>query len=351
MFSNLKDVYTNTKDNLADGLRKIGTLMMLGTGGDMEKGTLDAAEMFYNPEAYDILSFEDEWENRGKIGYFIPAYVALNEFKNKQGYSDIPAAKAKLQKARDRAKSSSGGSETLNKEIQYRPWVPSEMFLSKAANVFPTAEIRARLSEVQNNNIYERLEKKVDLYFDSKSTEYNGVNYNINLDGVAINKFPWNSDDVQGVPVIYELPHLVDGRVLPNSYVIGCDHFKENNNTGSSLASIYVMKTSKYPSIVGYDEIVATYLGRPYMGASEVTELLYKFSLFYGNAKVYFENTAGAGDIKAYFERMKRLDLLAAQPVTVFNKKAAYNTNPSVIYGYPMSNEKIKWEAIKYVRN
>lgn len=190
MFSGLKAVYTDTKDNLADGLRKIGTLMMLGTGGDMEKGTLDAAEMFYNPEAYDILPFHDEWENRGKIGYFIPAYIALNEYKDERGYSDIPAAKAKLQKARDKAKSSSGGSDALNKEIQYRPWVPSEMFLSKEANVFPTTELRKRLSDVQAHNIYQKLEKKVSLYFDPKSKEYNGINYTMNLEGTAISNFP-----------------------------------------------------------------------------------------------------------------------------------------------------------------
>lgn len=189
MFSNLKEVYTNTKDNLSIGLRKTGTLMMLGTGGDMEKGTLDAADMFYNPEAYDILPFNDEWENRGTIAYFIPAYIALNEFKDEKGYSDIDAAKAKLQKARDRAKTSSGGSEALNKEIQYRPWVPSEMFLSKSANVFPVTELRNRLSEVQSYNIYQLLEKKVELFFDHKS-EFNGINYAMNLDATAISKFP-----------------------------------------------------------------------------------------------------------------------------------------------------------------
>lgn len=152
--------------------------------------------------------------------------------------------------------------------------------------------------------------------------------------------------------VLYELPYLHNGTIPQGAYIIGCDHFKENTAGGNSLAAIYVMKTSKYPSLLGYDEIVASYLGRPYMGASEVTEILYKLSLFYGNAKIYFENTAGAGDIKSYFERMKRLDLLASQPVTVFNKKASYDTNQShVIYGYPMSNDKIKWEAIKYVRN
>jgi hypothetical protein len=59
MFSNLKQVYTNTVDNLRNGLRKTGMLMMIGTGGDMEKGTIDAAEMFYEPNRYDILTFED----------------------------------------------------------------------------------------------------------------------------------------------------------------------------------------------------------------------------------------------------------------------------------------------------
>lgn len=57
--SNLQDIFTNTKDNLREGLRKTGTLMMLGTGGDMESGTLDASTMMYEPEAYDLLAYED----------------------------------------------------------------------------------------------------------------------------------------------------------------------------------------------------------------------------------------------------------------------------------------------------
>ena len=67
---------------------------------------------------------------------------------------------------------------------------------------------------------------------------------------------------------------------------------------------------------------------------------LYKLSLFYGNAKIYFENAVG--NVKDYFEKIKRLDLLARQPVNVLNRKASFNTTESVVYGYPMSNEKIK---------
>lgn len=183
------DIYTNTKDNLRSGLRKTGTLMMLGTGGDMESGTLDASRMFYEPEAHDILAFEDTWENKGRIGFFIPAYLALNEYKDEQGFSRIEEARTALLKKRQKAKTGSGGSEVLNKEIQYRPIVPSEMFLSKSANIFPVTEARRRLSELQTNNLSELLEKKVNLFFDPASP-YNGVNYEIDFNLNPINRFP-----------------------------------------------------------------------------------------------------------------------------------------------------------------
>jgi hypothetical protein len=347
--SNLQDIFTNTKDNLRNGLRKTGTLMMLGTGGDMESGTLDASTMMYEPEAYDLVSFEDTWENKGNIGLFVPAYLALNEYKDEQGFSKIEEAKSALLKARQRAKTSaSGGSEVLNKEIQYRPIVPSEMFLTKSANIFPVTEARRRLSELQTNNLSELLEKKINLFFDPKSP-YNGVNYEIDFKLNPINKFPWTSDEVEGAIIMYELPYL-EGNVVPqDAYIIGCDPFRDNTGMGSSFAAIYVMKTNKYPSTVGHNEIVATYVGRPYQGVNAINEMLYKLSLFYGNAKIYFENAVG--NVKDYFEKIKRLDLLAKQPVNVLNRKASFNTTESVIYGYPMSNDKIKWEALQYVRS
>lgn len=100
------------------------------------------------------------------------------------------------------------------------------------------------------------------------------------------------------------------------------------------------MKSTKYPTTVGHDEIVATYVGRPYMGMQEICELLHKLSMFYGNAQIYFENAVG--NIKDYFDKHKRLDLLASAPTAVLNRKASFNTGPSVVYGYPMSNDKVK---------
>lgn len=346
LVDNLEEIYGNTVDNLKDGNRKTGMLMMLGTGGDMEKGTIPSSKMFYEPEKYSILPFDDVWENAAKkIAYFIPAYLSLNEFKDKQGNTDIDKAKASLINNRLKLRNSSGGSDALNKEIQYKPLVPSEIFLSKSANVFPIAELRSRLSTIQAQNLYEYAEKKVDLIFDH-TVKY-GVTYKINNNNEAISHFPYDGDNREGTVVIYEFP-IYDNDIVPEQlYIIGCDPFKDDTNEGGSLASIYVMKTHRHP-LHGHNQIVASYIGRPYLGKNQVNEILYKLSMFYGNAKIYFENNVG--NVKDYFEKIKRLDLLASQPVTVFNRKASFNTGPVLTYGYQMSNDKVKWEAIQYLR-
>ena len=345
MFSNLEEVYFNTKDNLRDGMRKIGSLVMLGTGGDMEKGTQDAYKMFYEPEAYEILPFKDEWENKGAIGFFIPAYLALNQFKDEWNYSDEERAKATLMKTREKIRTGSN-STTLNKEMQYRPIMPSEMFINRSANIFPAPELRNRLTQIDKE--MEEGAKNVVLYFDPNNTENNGVNYSIDLKANPVNDFPYKGEELESNVVVYEFPHIQNGKVPQGMYIIGCDPFKEDI-TGSSLAAIYVMKTSRYPTL-GFNEIVAQYVGRPYLGKNAVNEILLKLSMFYGDALIYFENSVG--NIKDYFEKVKRLDLLAPTPITVFNKKASYATNTDrVSYGYPMSNQKIKWDSVQYLRS
>jgi hypothetical protein len=213
------------------------------------------------------------------------------------------------------------------------------MFLTKAANIFPVMELRRRLSELQTDNLSENMETPIELFFDPES-HYNGVSYRVNLNGTPINKFPWKEDNVEGAIIMYEAPYMIEGSVPEGAYIIGCDPFRDNTGMGESFASIYVIKTSKFASTVGANEIVACYIGRPYLGVNAINEHLHKLSLFYGNAKIYFENAVG--NVKDYFEKIKRLDLLARQPVNVLNRKASFDSRESLIYGYPMSNDKIK---------
>lgn len=349
IFSALKDVYVNTKDNLRDGLRKIGTLLMGGTGGNIAEATMDVQEMFYNPESYDIVCMEDRWEHKGLVGTFIPAYMALNRYKDHKGNTKEAEAIKDIDSKRQQALKGSGGSEAYNKEIQYRPIKPSEMFLSKSANVFPTAELRNRLSKVEDDSLHLKLGTKVYLYNDPESI-FNGVNYKIDPTLPEVRAWPHKGDDMEGCLVVYEFPYISkEGTIPKNAYVIGYDPIKDNVYQGSSFACFHVMKTSLYPTTVGSEEIVATYFGRPYEGVSAVNELIYKTSLFYGNALICYENAVG--NTKDYFEKVRRLDLLMQAPTTVLNRKASHLTRETnIVYGYPMSNDKVKWEALQYVR-
>ena len=99
MFSNLKASHEASVECMKNGAYKFGSCMYLGTGGDMEGGgTVDARDMFYNPDVYDMIAFKDDWENKGKISYFVPAYRGLNQFKDKNGNTQVAHAKDYLEK-------------------------------------------------------------------------------------------------------------------------------------------------------------------------------------------------------------------------------------------------------------
>lgn len=139
-----------------------------------------------------------------------------------------------------------------------------------------------------------------------------------------------------------------NGKIPEDLYIIGHDPFAEDSAQGESLASVYVIKTKEHWDKYGHDEIVASYIGRPYRGRDAVNEILLKLSMFYGNAKIYFENVRG--NVKEYFEKAGRLDLLARSPRTVFTTKSSSELRPSG-YGVPMANRKMKLDGISYLRD
>lgn len=350
MFDNLKSAYENSVDVMKDGSYKFGSAMFLGTGGDMERGTLDAYYMFYHPQEYDLLEFEDVWEYKGKISYFVPAYYGDNKFKDSNGNTNVEAALKYEKEQRKKLAGDKGASSTLDSYIVYHPLVPSEIFLVRNMNVFPVAELKRRREELDKNNVVSLLEKRVQLYYDPKGF-YNGVSYSIDVNNELkpIREFPYNGKDREGCTVIYEFPIIDEktGEVPQGMYIIGHDPYATDDPSGPSLASIYVLKTRKHKYKYGHDEVVAEYVGRPFKGRRVVNDILLKLSLMYGNAKVYFENVRG--NVKEYFEKHKKLHLLATQPTTVFSNKAS-TTQPGAekVYGYPMSDRKNKVDALLY---
>ena len=355
-FNNLREAYAASVDTRQVSGVKVGSFFFTGTGGDLGgSGGLDAQYMFYHPNEFDLLTFKDTYENQGYIATFLPAWFTNESFKDDNGWLiSVDEAKDYYIKQRQKLMGSGGDSLTLDNFIVYHPIVPSEVFLAQKGAYLPTTEIQNRITKVRAEHIDETLAKRVELYFDPESDT--GVSYKLDTEKKLqpVNEFPWNKDNREGCVVLYELPIFDEkGKIPEDLYIIGHDPYRSDNPDGSSLASIYVLKTKKYFSKYGHDEIVAQYVGRPYQGRKIVNEILLKLSMFYGNARIYFENNVG--NVKEYFEKRGRLDLLAKKPHTILSKKASLSVkdpySPSVEYGYSISNDKTKLEAINYIRD
>lgn len=203
----LKSLKTNQINNLPNlrfetikSIKEIGIKQVFNLTADktntyisnniITHNTVAAYEMFYNPEKYDLLEFEDIWEMKGKISYFVPAYLGFRENKDSQGKTDIKTSIITIESERKKLRASKGSMKRLEEEIQNRPVKPSEMFLSRSGNWFPIVELKDRLSHLESTDVDNTLEKKVDLVFDSKSPY--GVSYKLDLGNNlrAVNKFP-----------------------------------------------------------------------------------------------------------------------------------------------------------------
>lgn len=355
VFGNLDESYKPLIDTQKDGAWKFGYTEFIGTGAvNMGGGaTLAAMNLFYNPEHYECLAFEDDFEFKGKIGLFMPAYLAMNEYKDSNGKTDIKKAKEFILKERKRLRDIKATSR-LESYIVNRPIAPSEMFLLNKGSFFPTTELQNRLTEIQAGSLLAKTQKIVELYYSPK-TKY-GVDYKIDTSGVLkpINTFPSKEENLEGAVVLYDLPvEDKEGNIPKGLYVIGVDPKRTDSQSGS-LATVFVLKTNKYLSKYGPSEIVAVYRGAPFYGRNATNEIILKLSMLYGNAKVMFENNVG--NVREYFERRGKLHLLHESPKALFNKKnssiSMMNSDPlKVEYGFTTTDRRTKLEGIGYIND
>jgi len=351
MFSNLVATQEADVETMKTGTRKFGSCVYLGTGGDMDKGTIDALKMFYDPFTYNLLAFEDVWEGKGKIAYFSPATHGKPQYKDEYGNTREEYALQQELAVRDKIKRGKNAATALDAYLQYNPIVPSEMFLVKKGNILPVAEAMETLAKLERDNRFQYNETVVELYFNADHPR--GVDYIVDIDKKMKPMTDWPlkpNSDREGAVIIYEFPIEINGRVPKDLYILSHDPFK-NDEDGGSLASIYVLKNKKYFGTLGHDEIVAEYIGRPEGGRRVVNEILEKLWMFYGSPPrgIFFENAVG--NTKEYFEKKHKLIALASQPETILSKTEAFTKGGNLIYGYPMSNDKIKAESEIYLRD
>lgn len=357
LFENLKTAYTISEPLWKDGDRMIGIPIIFGTGGDMSSATQDFADMFYNPAQYGLADYENIYEKtdiNGRCGWFVdemwfrPSKISIeNTVYNgvdKQGNAIRWAAEWSLDLERTMKKGSD--KKAYDGLITQKCKTPSEAFLVTQGNIFPTAELYARLSKLKSDNNYKYLGQAGELI------ESEGVvmwHPDLNNKKIILDSFPTKStQDTNGSIVIYEHPILINGDIPDDLYIIGHDPWGIDSDGGKSLGSTYVIKSKKYAlQGYGHDEIVAEYTARPDPGGMDEYNYNLEKLARYFNAKINFENDRG--DVKKYFQKKHLLHMLCPPPFAVIKRDIPDSNMAGRKYGYSMGNDKIKQIGEQYL--
>jgi hypothetical protein len=340
-FPNLRASFKATEPSLRAGSYTTGQIIIFGTGGDMESGTVDFANMFYNPSAYNLMPFRNIWDNNAEdsfVGYFHPVYMNMEGFYDANGNSDRKGALEYEMKVRKRmTEESSDASTLLQEHVQEWCTCPAEAFLTVGSNDFPVAELRNRLNLVEQKKLHLKFGQPVHLY-----RKEGKVVAEPDLEGKLnpIWHYKPKISDLKGAPVIFEYPVEKPPRGL---YKMSYDPYRQDQSMGPSLASIYVYKGASEFSPT-HSRIVAFYVGRPGT-VDDANEMALMLAELY-NAQIMHENEVTS--VVSFFRRKKKLGFLASQPDAVISA-AIKSSGVERTYGCHMV-EKLKDAGEKYIK-
>lgn len=338
---NLKDTVLATLPTLDDGAYVTGQIVVFGTSGDLESASADFAEMFYDPESYNMLPFENIWDEKAipgsTCGFFVPTTVATVGFMDPNGNS---LRKDNLEFELDqRAKlaKGAGGTYALKKRMLEYPITPAEAFSIGGLNDFPTEELKEQLDKVTINKLHSKFGTVCKIRRDPDGAK---LIPDLANELVPVRDIPPDPQHMAGAIVVYEFPVA---NPPPGLYKAGYDPYRQDLSQGPSLGSIFIYKASNQFSFTR-DMIVAEYIGRP-KTTDDYNYIVEMLAELY-NVEVMHENEVP--EVKAYFQRRKKLHLLARQPDSVI-KANVKSSKVNRVFGIHM-NAQLKEAGEKYIK-
>jgi len=325
-FYNLKECYAASQPCWTNENYQFGMPYLIGTGGDMTKGTVDANDMFHNPEAYNLMGFNSEWYESPTC-YFIPAWRKLTEFKNEDGSINKIRATEEILKQRENKKRDQ---EAYEKELQYNPLTPKEAFLQSSGNIFPKEILQDQLEEVLSSKYTKHIGQKGILKWDGLG----GLRWEPRDDVYEVEYPHQRSKKNDGCIVIYEHPDIdLNTDYAPsNVYIAGCDPYNKDQSSDSESLGSFIIFKQFYSVSKTFNIVVAEYTGRPDT-TDEFFENCRKLCYYY-NATVLHETQSSGDLMKAYFERKKCLNFLTKTPNILYS--VVPNSKVRLSYGIPM---------------
>lgn len=303
-----------TDDGVAFGL-----MVAYGTGGTEGASFTGLKELFYKPEAYNVLAFPNIWDDNAEqtnCGFFVPSWSNLESFDkdgnyiymDKDGNSIREKAIENLVEQRNKIKDGGASQQSIDRFISERPIKPREAVLELGKNIFPRKLLMDQLTRIRTNTKLRNMKHIVDLNWDG-----NGQIIATEKKSGDITEYPLKKGDKpHGSIVIWEYPIKDPPFGL---YIGGCDPYDHDDSFTNSLGSVFIFKRVKAGEAWN-DVIVAEYSGRPDT-AEEYYENVRKLLVFY-NARLLFENERKG--IYPYFTNKHCDYLLADQPDKIISE-------------------------------
>lgn len=303
-----------TDDGVAFGL-----MIAFGTGGTIGASFEGLKELFYKPNANNVLAFPNIWDDgreNTECGFFVPAYSNLESFDDdgnqrfmdKDGNSLKELAIQNLIDQRNKIKDGGASQQSIDRFISERPMKPAEAVLELGKNIFPRKLLMDQLTRIRTNKKLQSMKHIVDLEWDG-----NGQVKATEKPSGDITNYPLKKGDKpHGSVVIWEYPVKDPPLGL---YIGGCDPYDHDDSFTNSLGSTFIFKRIRAGE-AWTDVIVAEYSGRPDT-AEEYYENVRKLLTFY-NARLLFENERKG--IYPYFTNKHCDYLLADQPDKIISE-------------------------------
>lgn len=303
-----------TDDGVAFGL-----MIAFGTGGTIGASFEGLKELFYKPNANNVLAFPNIWDDgreNTECGFFVPAYSNLESFDDdgnqrfmdKDGNSLKELAIQNLIDQRNKIKDGGASQQSIDRFISERPMKPAEAVLELGKNIFPRKLLMDQLTRIRTNKKLQSMKHIVDLEWDG-----NGQVKATEKPSGDITNYPLKKGDKpHGSVVIWEYPVKDPPLGL---YIGGCDPYDHDDSFTNSLGSTFIFKRVRAGE-AWTDVIVAEYSGRPDT-AEEYYENVRKLLIFY-NARLLFENERKG--IYPYFTNKHCDYLLADQPDKIISE-------------------------------
>lgn len=368
---NFDDFMNVTEPTMTVGTRTTGTLMAWGTATAANMQIFE--QNFYNPRAFNFMSFENVWDNdaRNEVCGFFKSYAwgLEGEIDGVKGFDEDGNSNLRIGlklAARERIKKKETA-KTFSEYLNYlgqRALFPAESFSSASENIFSSEALNKFEDKLRVDNSY-KFYTDGELFEDGTKKIYFKSNARIRIENPDMKTY----DYIQGVPrrgnedphgcirvwfaPEYEETYINDRLVraiFPGTYVavydpVGIDKDKKEITDRHSHNSMFVVEMPRERN--GFKpKLCAAYYGRTER-LEEADEKFYRLCKWYnciGTGLVEINR----GETVSNFRKWKATKYLGYEPLYVWD--SAVKEKVSTSYGYNIGSGPKKLDGLRLLK-